>query len=183
MGVGLVIELDTTEAQKELARVRRAINPVAILKLIGMRYLYWIDQNFKAKGIEKPWAKLRPNSRSDPKQAGKDIFPLMRQSFVSFGSAGMKVIGSDAVIVGTENPYAAYHHFGTRPYIIRPVHGKALRFWTMSGQIMRREVHHPGLPSRPLLPSLQAAQLMAEQIVQAYIDRAVQLAKAESSGG
>lgn len=54
--------------------------------------------------------------------------------------------------IGTTVPYAPYHQQGTAPYVIRPREAKALRFVGNDGDwVFAREVHHPGLPSRPFL--------------------------------
>lgn len=42
---------------------------------------------------------------------------------------------------------AIWHHDGTKPYDIRPKVAKALKF----GGLIRKRVHHPGLPARPLV--------------------------------
>jgi phage gpG-like protein len=56
-------------------------------------------------------------------------------------------VSSDAVTIGFDVAYAAYHHYGTSSYTIRPKNKQALKF---NGRILK-SVLHPGLPARPLL--------------------------------
>ena len=65
--------------------------------------------------------------------------------------------------------YAQYHHFGTQPYTISPKKAKALAF----GGVVRKRVHHPGLPARPLLgfpeDDRQAAVARIEEFIQVLL--------------
>lgn len=56
-------------------------------------------------------------------------------------------VEGDTLRLGFSMQYAAYHHYGTSSYTIRPKNGKALVFNGMA----RRSVKHPGLAARPLL--------------------------------
>ena len=56
-------------------------------------------------------------------------------------------VSGDAVTIGFDVAYAAYHHYGTSSYTIRPKNKQALKF---NGRILK-SVLHPGLPARPLL--------------------------------
>lgn len=56
-------------------------------------------------------------------------------------------VEGDALRLGTNDWKSAFHHFGTKPYTITPKRAKALRFAGM----MRKRVHHPGLPARQLV--------------------------------
>lgn len=49
----------------------------------------------------------------------------------------------------------------------------ALRFMTPAGPVYRREVKHPGIPSRPLLPSLALADRLAKAVVDKIVEEAV----------
>ncbi len=93
----------------------------------GIQTLNWIDKNFRAQGgllSTGPWAKLRPNTiagrRKGSSLALQDTGQL-RQSYQ------MNFDGQE-VVVGTANPIAPYHEFGTHPYEIRPKNAKALAF-------------------------------------------------------
>lgn len=62
------------------------------------------------------------------------------------GSLNSQVSG-DTLRLGFGVAYAAYHHYGTGSYTIRPKNKQALKF---NGRILR-SVLHPGLAARPLL--------------------------------
>lgn len=62
------------------------------------------------------------------------------------GSLNSQVQG-DTLRLGFGVAYAAYHHYGTSSYTIRPKNKQALKF---NGRILR-SVLHPGLAARPLL--------------------------------
>lgn len=47
--------------------------------------------------------------------------------------------------------YALYVHEGTRPHVIRPKNGKALRFNVGGRTVFAKVVHHPGTGARPFL--------------------------------
>lgn len=44
---------------------------------------------------------------------------------------------------------AGFNEYGTRPHVIRPKRGKALRFQTGGRVVFARRVNHPGTPARP----------------------------------
>lgn len=56
-----------------------------------------------------------------------------------------------SVTIGSDVFYAPYVHDGTRPHVIRPKRGKALRF-VIGGQVVfARVVQHPGTRPNPFL--------------------------------
>lgn len=62
-----------------------------------------------------------------------------------------------AMLIGSELPYAAFHHDGTRPHLILPVNAQALVFnWPKAGGIVfLKQVNHPGTkPNRFLTDNL-----------------------------
>lgn len=161
---------------------------------IGIIVVGWVDKNFKAQGLEKPWAPLRPSTMFAKRMAGVGAKALegLRSWVTHRASAKNVVIGFPS-----ESP-AKYHHYGTKgPYEIRPRNKKALRFLMppfssiatrqmrtvlsprpagMSKVGMVKEnkqswlftqvVHHPGLPARPLLPSIQKADELARAVIE-----------------
>jgi phage gpG-like protein len=50
--------------------------------------------------------------------------------------------------IGTNVSYAAAHEFGTKPFTIRPVNKKMLRFQAGGRIVFARSVNHPGLAAR-----------------------------------
>jgi hypothetical protein len=74
-------------------------------------------------------------------------------------SWGIKTGEVMTISIEADAPYATYHHDGTRPHVIRPVHAKALRFVGKDGRVVfAKSVYHPGTkPNRFLLDSLPLA--------------------------
>lgn len=69
------------------------------------------------------------------------------------------------VVLGFGDRKAIWHHGGTDPYTITPVRAKALAF----GGIVRKRVHHPGLPKRPLTGSPASDQKLAAEITRDHL--------------
>lgn len=69
-------------------------------------------------------------------------------------------VEGDALVYRTNDWKAVFHHFGTKPYTITPTKAKALRFAGM----MRKRVHHPGLPARPLVGFPASDEVMTADI-------------------
>jgi phage gpG-like protein len=63
------------------------------------------------------------------------------------GNSLSSQVDGDTLRLGFSMNYAAYHHYGTSSYTIRPKNKQALKF---NGRILK-SVLHPGLPARPLL--------------------------------
>lgn len=62
------------------------------------------------------------------------------------------------MLIGNDAPYAYYHHEGTRPRVIRPTSGKALRFVSRGRVVFAHEVLHKGTkPNKYLLEALEQA--------------------------
>jgi HK97 gp10 family phage protein len=53
--------------------------------------------------------------------------------------------------IGSDVFYAPFVNDGTRPHIIRPRRGQALRFTVGGRVVFARVVHHPGTRARPFL--------------------------------
>lgn len=182
MSTGLVIKVDTRNAEKALAAVGRTMQPDVLLKLIGQAHLYWLNLNFRQHGAEKRWPPLRPNTLANPARGGGGAQPLRNTGrlAMSFTAFGIRLRGQNSVSVGTEVPYATFHQYGTRPYTItvkppgrpsrtNPNRPGALAFWAVDGLVFRRKVKHPGLPVRALLPSMGLAKRLAVQTTEAAV--------------
>lgn len=161
---------------------------------IGITIIGWIDKNFKAQGLEKPWKPLRPSTEFAKRQAGvgaKALEGLRR--WVSHRATEKNVV----IGFPPDSP-AKYHHYGTKgPYEIRPKNKKALRFLmppfssiatgkmrtvlsprpegmpkvgmvkgNKQSWLFTQKVIHPGLPARPLLPSIQKAEELAKAVIE-----------------
>lgn len=101
--------------------------------------------------------------------------------------AGTLTDASASIEAGAD--YAAFVEYGTRPHIIRPVHGRSLAWssdpgaYTLIGtmragrrpDIFAKVVHHPGTSPRPYLyPAAQQAleEVNADPLVAAWNDAA-----------
>jgi len=72
----------------------------------------------------------------------------------------------------------AFAEFGAKPHVIRPKRGsgkRAVAFGAGDSQVVRGEVHHPGVPERPFLrPAIdehgdEAVRAMGKVLVQAIM--------------
>ncbi len=174
-GLGLTIDVDIREGKKEIERLRGQFDSLKLLKMIGQVQLFQINEYFRKGGTEEgPWKALSPNTLANPKRGkGAQILRNTGRLAQSFTVYGVRV-KDDKVQVGTEVPYAKYHHFGgTRAYIIRPIRAKVLAFWTVKGLTFRREVKHPPLPRRPMLPTAERARNLAISSVQDYVEKTI----------
>lgn len=185
MSAGVQVDVDLQPLMRTLSVLRGAFSSRTYLKLVGTAVLYWINENFRSGGSEHPWQPLAASTLAARRQGGgsggsqilRDTGRLA-QSFVRASGPQGKLSG-DAVWVGTADERAVYHHFGTRPFTIRPKGGRGvLRIPTPDGVVYRRfptkagkeGAAHPGLPARPLLPSLRLAERLALQTLQGYVD-------------
>lgn len=155
------------EWQKTAAALKKHganITSDQVLAAIGLRVIRWMTDNINQKGIETRWPVMSPNTiaanpnRSDGGQFSSRYRSRLVQSFTY-------VVTGKTVIVGTQDQYAGYHHFGTKPFTIRPVRAKRLRFVTAGGVRFAQIVHHPGIPSRSLLPTDQMARDLAVEVL------------------
>ena len=183
MTAGLTVKVNVDDLVAKLKDAGARVNEQQLLLAIGQRQLRWINDNFKAGGIEKRWKPLA-SSTVYSRRKGSNV-PLqdrgtMRQSF------NVK-LGRGSVKVGSQLYYTAYHEDGTGKYIIRPKEKKALAFASPKGSstkgkgknrkayVFTKIVHHPGVPARPMLPSLELARRMAVEtannIVSKYMER------------
>lgn len=74
------------------------------------------------------------------------------------------------IVFGSKLEIARYHHEGTKPYRIRPRRAKALRFVRADGTVVfTAQVHHPGLPARPLMPPVETLQSLYAERFENYL--------------
>lgn len=187
MPTGLTIHVNIDGGLKKLRTLVRQIAPAQLLTLIGMRQLKWINDNFRAQGLETPWKPLSPNTiaarRQGKGRGGAQALMntgRLRQSFVAYGVR----VGGSAVTVGTADTRAPYHQYGTAPHRIEAKNAKALRFFVAAPiggrrnrfMLFRRGVNHPGNVARPMLPSPRLARQLAVEELRATLDRATKLA-------
>lgn len=127
-----------------------------------------VAQQFRAGGLVYVWVQRVTGGIATK---GKLYAPVdtgyLRNSITSAVRSG----GSTEVVgmVGASAEYAAHVHEGTRPHIIRPKGGKALRFTGHVGPnttgrtgtqvIYARSVSHPGTKGRPFLRRAMTEEL------------------------
>lgn len=170
--IGGSVEVDARKALQKLARLSKAMEPSDLLDAIGQSQLNWVNKNFRKAGIEQKWPPLSENTVAAHRRGrGAGTAQPLRDSGRLAQSFIRRVTG-DEVAVGTENKIAEYHHFGTGPFIIRPKKAKKLRFKTAKGMVFAKEVRHPGLPKRPLLPTKETAARMAVKVINAAVESA-----------
>lgn len=141
-------------------------SPKIILKLIGLRFMSFVTQQFETRG-EGRW---RPLARSTifGRRGGSE--PLQdtgryRQSFVSDTDE------QTFVEVGTNDFRGKIHEFGTKPYVIRAKNALALAFHSSQGDIIfRKSVNHPGVPARPVLPTKAVAERLVQEELDSYLE-------------
>lgn len=66
-------------------------------------------------------------------------------------SYGNYEVSGGTVTLGSDSPYASYHHDGTDPYVIQPKSKLALHFMVGGGMRFAKKINHPGLVPRPVL--------------------------------
>lgn len=173
LGTGVKVNVDSTGARKKLKRLKGGLNARTMLNVLGLRFLRWVDVNFREEGTERKWRRLSPNTIAGRRQGSSRILQdtgRMKQSFI-------QRILTNEVHVGTQNQIAAFHHHGTSPYVITPKNKKMLVFKVAGGMVFTRKVNHPGLPARPLLPTKFVADKIAAETIRKIVDRAILMAK------
>jgi phage virion morphogenesis protein len=132
---------------------------------IGREVLNWVHENFRREGALQgaPWRKLSRNTLI--KKRGSGILVNEGRLKESFHMT----IGDDEVAVGTSDPLAPYHEFGTRPYTITAKRKKMLKFQTVGGTVFAKQVRHPGLPQRKMLPTEDAIKPYVVAVIQKWL--------------
>lgn len=161
------VRIDSRDLVKGLAEAR--IDKKQLLSAVGLRILRWVDENFKREGIEVKWRPLSPNTIAGRRRGSSKVLQDTGRLKNSFSFQLLS--GGDSVQVGTNVEYAKHHHYGTRPYTIRPARARVLAFAVAGGMAFARQVNHPGLPSRPLIPSVRTATKLARETIEAAINK------------
>lgn len=181
---GFSISVNTTGARNALTKFTRDFSEKSYLKLVHLRFLSWVDENFRKHGSDRKWKPLSPNTIAGRRKQGRGgVQPLrdtgrMAQSF----TAGSRIeFAQGQVRIGTPDPKAEWHHFGTAPHTINPRNRKVLRFVVAGAGgaefVFRKQVHHPGLPARPLLPTESTARRILGEVLDGYVKALIRKAK------
>lgn len=168
-GFTLDLKVEVEDVKVRLERFGKAFNENQILHAIGNRMLKWINDNFKAEGLEEKWAPLAESTVAARRRGSSRILQDtgdLRKSFV-------KQVGTGFVTVGTNDEKAKWHHEGTKAYEINAKNLPVMTFLIAKGQWRSaKKVFHPGLAKRPLLPSEETADKLATGVLQAVVDKA-----------
>ena len=174
----VTIAVTSIAAQEKIKRLAAAIGPGPILKVIGMRLLSYVDESFKTHG-RGTWRPLAELTLAMRKRGGDQ--PLQdtgryKQSFVSESGGPGKDYETDNrtfVEVGSNIktpsgiPLGKIHETGTGPFVIRVKNAKNLGARLRDGTWINfgKEVNHPGIPARPVLPTQATAERLVVETV------------------
>lgn len=174
------IQIDTTVGQAKLTRLLKAVEPRTLLDLIGGRLLSYVDESFRTRG-RGHWAALSPLTLLLRKHGGD--MPLRdtgeyAQSYTKAGGA-LKTDQRTYVEVGSNRktasgiPLANIHEYGTGPYTIRVRQARVLAAKTRAGAwlFFGKEVQHPGIPARPVLPTKAVAERLVQDVVDGMLKK------------
>lgn len=168
----ITIDINTVAGEQKIARLLKVIEPRTILTAVGGRFLSYVDRQFKTHG-EGRWRALATSTLELRKHGGDQ--PLQdsgqyKSSFVLESDYQTYVeVGSSLKVGGFS--LAKIQEFGTGPYTIRVKRAKVLAAQTRAGAwfFFGKEVHHPGVPARPVLPTAPAAEQMIKETVDAML--------------
>lgn len=172
----VTISVMNTIGRGKFERLMSAVAPDTILRVVGARLMSYVDESFRTDGRGK-WAPLAPSTLSFRKSGGDR--PLQdtgryKQSFV------VETDGKSYVEVGSNlktpsgGSLAAIHEYGVGPYVIRAKNAKMLAAQTRGGVwvLFGKQVNHPGIPARPVLPTKDEAEKLVQETVNEMIDMA-----------
>lgn len=97
-------------------------------------------------------------SKPDPIRPGKPIGRLRNSIVKRITTVNNEPAVLVGVFAGPATRYAAFHHEGTVPHVIRAVRKPLLVFWAGGGVVRTKRVNHPGTrPNRFLTEALREA--------------------------
>ena len=170
---GIEIRIDAALGAEKFARVRRELEAGTLLRLIGARLIGYVDESFKTRG-RGSWRPLAASTLALRRRGGDA--PLQdtgryKQSFVLETDGRTFVeVGSNVKTPGGLS-LARIHEYGTGPYTIRVRTAKVLAAQTRMGAGLHfgKEVHHPGVPARPVLPNREQAERLVGETVEGML--------------
>jgi phage gpG-like protein len=121
--------------------------------------------------------KLRSVGKAlDERQAlteiGDSVLKWTREGFATGGHGKWQRLAPNTVTIGTDDPVAKFHQFGSKAHAIRPRSQGSLRFMTVGGPRFAKSMHHPGNPARPMLPDEATAKGLAIDVVNKIVAQA-----------
>lgn len=163
------------EFQKKLKKgIVKLSNGKKYHSRIGINLLKLIDKGFKTEGVAvtgKKWKDLASSTlfarRKGTGKKGPRILQdkgILRQSFTMQAE-------DKEVRVGTAVKYSEVHEKGGRKsYLIKAKNKKTLKFMGSSGDfVFPKQVTHPKLPKRKILPTNKIAQALVRKTYDNFI--------------
>lgn len=187
MSVGLSLVIDHGVVLAALKGLGSEMTNERVLKVLGIRFLDHVNESFRTRG-RGTWRPLAPSTLALRTRGGDA--PL--QDSGDYRKSFVQEIGPDYVEVGSNQktrsgaPLGEIHEFGTRPYTIRAIRDKrGLMARTRGGKWMffGREVHHPGVSARPVLPTLGEASTTIQETIAAMYTQILDRAEANNGRG
>lgn len=158
------IRLDAVINRVDVDRLMTAVEPRVVLKLIGQQFIHFIGKSFETRG-RGGWRPLAVSTLA-LRVRGGDV-PLQdtgkyRQSFVTATDDSTYVEAGTSLKTATGVPLGKVHESGTGPYTIQVKQARMLAAKTRAGtwMIFGRKIEHPGIPARPVLPTLSQAEAL-----------------------
>mgnify|MGYP001594984790 CR=1 FL=1 len=169
----ITINVTGEAARERISKLAQAVGPAILLKLIGQRLLSYIDESFRTRGRGQ-WRPLAA-STLETRPHGGDA-PLQdsgryKQSFVTETDGRSYVEAGTNLKTASGIPLGPIHEHGTGPFTIRAVRARVLaaRLRTGGWMLFGREVHHPGIPARPVLPNQVTAERLVGETVEGML--------------
>lgn len=163
----ITINIDVTEINKAVEKLTALHrNTAPLMSALSQDMLSAVEDNFEAEGRPK-WAAWSA-SYAATREGGKMLQRTGRlaASITAYHSASEAGVGTNVI-------YARIHHLGgqTKPHVIRPKHGKALKF----GAKFAAKVQHPGskIPARPFLSMTEEDRQGMQETVLHYLQNAL----------
>lgn len=172
----LNIQANTGPARAKLARLLAAVQPRVILDVIGGNLQDWVEQSFKTRG-RGAWPPLAETTLMLRRHGGdvplQDIGRYKQSWVVESDGQTWVEIGSNVKTPDGAHSLAKIHEYGTGPYTIRARTARVLAARTREGGwlVFGKEVHHPGIPARPVLPTKAEAETMVVRTVEGMFRR------------
>lgn len=177
----LVVTYNATKAYNKIKAAKEALDGRNIMRAFGVRVSRWMVENFRSGG--KPSGGWRPLARSTVYKKGT-AKPLVDTGVLERAVSSRNVeVDDHSVRVVVNVPYASFHETGTRPHKIYPrdrqwlffAHPEGTWSWKARGgrryHIRTKEVDHPGISSRPILPREAIAHRLFDEVAQTIIEK------------
>ena len=169
----ITINVTGMAAAAKISRLAQAVGPKIILKVIGQRLLSYVDESFRTRG-RGTWKPLSPLTL-ETRQHGGDV-PLQdsgryRQSYVQESDGASYVEVGTSLKGANGAPLGPIHEHGTGPYTIRVRNARVLAARRRTGGwlFFGKEVKHPGVPARPVLPNQHTAERLVGDVVEGML--------------